>query len=120
MYELRHYVTSDGKRPFPDWVDRLQDRQAKVRIKTRLDRLEDGNFGDHHSVGDSVYELRIDWGPGYRVYFTRIGQLILLLLCAGDKRNQDKDIQRAKDYFKDYEARTAQKPSAGRPKRPSP
>jgi len=120
MYELRYYVTTDGKRPLTDWVDNLRDRQAKVRIKTRLDRLEDGNFGDHHAVGESVYELIIDWGPGYRVYYARIGQWILLLLCGGDKRNQDKDIERAKDYFKDHQTRSARKTPKGGPKRPLP
>lgn len=118
MYELRYYVTTDGKRPLADWIDRLPDRQARARIKTRLDRVEDGNFGDHHGVGEGVHELIVDWGPGYRVYYPRVGQLVLLLLCGGDKRTQDKDIQRAKDYFKDYQARTAQASPAGRPKRP--
>jgi putative addiction module killer protein len=110
MHELRHYVTPNGRRPLPDWIEGLRDRQAKARIKTRLDRLADGNFGDHHDVGEGVYELRIDWGPGYRVYCARIGELILLLLCGGDKRTQDKDIKRAKNYFKDYKARSAQRP----------
>jgi putative addiction module killer protein len=110
MYELRYYVTPDGKQPLPRWIDGLRDRQAKARIKTRLDRLVDGNFGDRHDVGDGVYELRIDWGPGYRVYYARIGELILLLLCGGDKRSQTKDIERAQDYFKDYKVRSATRP----------
>jgi putative addiction module killer protein len=62
----------------------------------------------------------MDWGPGFRVYYARIGELILLLLCCGDKRTQDRDIKRAKDYIKDYQARSAQKSRAGRSKRSVP
>ena len=71
-----------------------------------------GNFGDVEPVGEGVLELRIDWGPGYRVYFGRIGQVVVLLLCGGDKRTQQRDIKRAKDYFEDYKRRTAQRRGA--------
>ena len=71
-----------------------------------------GNFGDVEPVGEGVLELRIDWGAGYRVYFARIGQVIVLLLCGGDKRTQQKDIKHAKEYFADYKKRTAQRRSA--------
>lgn len=107
--ELRYYQTSAGKRPFTDWLGALSDRQARARIDARLTRMIAGNFGDVAPVGEGVMELRIDWGPGYRVYFARTGQMIVLLLCGGDKRSQQKDIQRAKTYFEDFKARSAKK-----------
>jgi putative addiction module killer protein len=88
--------------------------QAVIRIEARLARLRAGNFGDSETVGEGVMELRIDWGPGYRVYFARLGQVVILLLCGGDKRTQHKDIKRAKEYFDDYKARTAQEKPRGR------
>lgn len=112
--ELRYYQTTGGERPFVDWLEGLKDRQARTRIEARLVRVAAGTFGDVEPVGAGVSELRIDWGPGYRVYFARIGQVIVLLLCGGDKRTQQRDINRAKDYFEDYKARTAQKKPRGR------
>ncbi len=111
--ELRYYQTSDGERPFVEWLQGLGDKQARTRIEARLARVVVGNFGDVEPVGSGVLELRIDWGPGYRVYFARIGQAIVLLLCGGDKRTQQKDIKRAKEYFEDYKARTAQRKPRG-------
>jgi putative addiction module killer protein len=107
--ELRYYQTSAGERPFVDWLERLNDKQARTRIEARLARVAVGNLGDVEPVGEGVMELRIDWGPGYRVYFARVGQVIVLLLCGGDKRTQERDINRAKGYFEDYKARPAQK-----------
>jgi putative addiction module killer protein len=112
--ELRYYQSSVGERPFVDWLQGLNDRLARARIEARLARVAVGNFGDVQPVGDGVMELRIDWGPGYRVYFARLGQTIVLLLYGGDKRTQQRDINRAKDYFEDYKARTAQKKPRGR------
>ena len=94
--ELRLYQTSAGDRPFATWLKRLKDGQARARIETRLARIAAGNPGDVESVGGGVMELRIDWGPGYRVYFSQIGQVFILLLCGGDKRTQQEDIKRAK------------------------
>jgi putative addiction module killer protein len=108
--ELRYYQTSAGERPFVEWLQDLDDRQARTRIEARLARVAVGNLGDVKPVGEGVLELRIDWGPGYRVYFSRLGKVIVLLLCGGDKRKQQKDIERAKAYFEDYKARTAKKP----------
>jgi putative addiction module killer protein len=105
--QLLYYQTASGRLPFAAWLKELRDPQARARIRTRLARLFEGNLGDCKPVGDGVMELRIDWGPGYRVYFARFGQVVVLLLCGGDKRTQDKDIQRAKDYFRDYKARAA-------------
>ena len=84
----------------------LHDRQARARIQARIARVAAGSFGDSKPVGGGVLELRIDWGPGYRVYIARLGQSVMLLLSGGDKRTQDEDIKRAKEYFADYKART--------------
>ena len=84
------------------WFDRLGDRQARVRIDARISRLLLGNAGDAKSVGSGVSELRIDYGPGYRVYFSRKGKTIILLLCGGDKRTQQADIERAIEIAKHW------------------
>ena len=110
MIEIRHYQNAKAKQPFTEWLQALQDQQARARIRIRLDRLSLGNFGDCEPVGGGVIELRIDWGPGYRVYCARLGQMIVLLLCGGDKGTQKKDIKRAKEYFEDYKARATQSP----------
>jgi putative addiction module killer protein len=112
--ELYYYQTATGEKPFVDWLEGLRDRQARTRIEARLARVAVGNLGDVEPAGKGVMELRIDWGPGYRVYFARVGQVIVLLLCGGDKRMQQKDINRAKGYFEDYKARAAQGKPRGR------
>ena len=81
---------------FRAWIAGLRDERARLRINTRIRRLSLGNPGDVKTVGDGVSELRIDYGPGYRVYFTQRGSEIVILLCGGDKRTQDKDIIAAK------------------------
>ncbi|MCL2000410.1 MAG: type II toxin-antitoxin system RelE/ParE family toxin [Planctomycetes bacterium] len=81
---------------YSNWFRRLSDRQAKARILNRIDRAENGSFGDYRSVGEGVSEMRIDYGPGYRIYFAQEGRVIYLLLMGGDKRNQEKDIAKAK------------------------
>ncbi len=88
---------------FAEWLHRLRDMKGRAKIQVRIDRLAAGNPGDNRSVGDKVTELRIDHGPGYRVYFTRRGSDIVLLLCGGDKSTQDKDIARAKRLAEEYE-----------------
>jgi putative addiction module killer protein len=82
---------------YSEWFDALHDRQARARINTRIRRLSLGNPGDVKPVGEGVSELRIDYGPGYRVYFTRRGRKVVVLLAGGDKRTQDKDIQTARE-----------------------
>ena len=80
---------------FSKWLRELRDRQARARIQTRIDRLQLGLAGDVKPVGEGVSELRIDYGPGYRLYFTRRGQEMVILLAGGDKRTQDRDIKTA-------------------------
>jgi putative addiction module killer protein len=103
--ELRIYRTVDGRRPFSEWLASLHDTKARVRIRVRLDRVSLGNFGDCRNVGGGVQELRIDYGPGYRVYFGRLGSTIVLLLCGGDKSTQAMDIKLAHDYWIEYRRR---------------
>ena len=83
-------------RIYDKWFASLRDRTTKARIVTRILNLGDGNFGDTKPVGDNIQELRLHFGPGYRVYFTRRGDRIILLLCGGDKGSQQRDIIRAK------------------------
>lgn len=82
-------------RVFEKWLERLRDMAAIARIEVRIRRLSLGNFGDVRPVGEGVSELRIDYGPGYRVYFQQRGKRVVVLLCGGDKRTQDEDIARA-------------------------
>ena len=109
MIEIRRYVTRTGKDVFGDWLSRLADTQAKARILVRIDRLAVGNFGDSKQLRGGISELRIDWGPGYRVYYALVGRTCVLLLCGGDKRKQSTDIQRAIEYLRDYHERTQSK-----------
>jgi putative addiction module killer protein len=106
MLEVRRYVTAAGAEPFGEWFEALRDRQAQARVRARIDRLARGLLGDVEFCGEGVWELRIDWGPGYRVYYARSGERIILLLLGGDKRKQDADIKTAKDYWNDYQQRT--------------
>ncbi len=103
--EIQNYVAADGTCPFEEWLDSLRDLTARAKIRNRLRRVESGNLGDYRSVGEGVCELKINYGPGYRVYFRQIGSIIVLLLCGGDKSSQEQDIQRAREYGRDYERR---------------
>ena len=105
MIEIRHYVSRAGKDVFDDWLTRLADARAQAKIATRINRLAVGNFGDCKPLRQGVCELRIDWGPGYRVYYAMIGRECVLLLCAGDKRKQSADIDRAAAFLRDYRER---------------
>ncbi len=104
--ELLEYVTKEGKNTFKSWLHKLKDRAARARIRVRLNRVRLGNFGDCKSIGEGVSELRVDYGPGYRVYFARSGFVVVLLLCGGTKKSQSKDIKIAKKYWTDYQRRT--------------
>ncbi|WP_449417282.1 type II toxin-antitoxin system RelE/ParE family toxin [Phormidium nigroviride] len=100
--EIRRYITPDGKIPFLEWYNCLRDGKAQAKINARLERVILGNLGDYRSVGEGVWELRINYGPGYRIYFGQIGETIVLLLCGGDKSTQQQDIEKAKEYWEDY------------------
>jgi len=104
--EIRRYISPQGRDVFGEWFDRLSDKQAKARIATRIDRLVVGNFGDTKRLKGGLAELRVDWGPGYRVYYAIVGEACVLLLCGGDKRKQSSDIERAVEYLRDYQERT--------------
>jgi putative addiction module killer protein len=99
---IRVYVTPEGRAPFEEWLASLRDKRAKARILARIDRVRLGNFGDCRSVGGGVHELRVDYGPGYRVYFGLIGTTVVLLLCGGTKKTQARDIAAAQQYWTEY------------------
>jgi putative addiction module killer protein len=103
--EVREYVTSEGKNVFRTWLDKFKDKAARARIRVRLNRVRLGNFGDSKPVGEGVSELRIPYGPGYRVYFGRDGQAIVILLVGGTKQSQSKDIKLAHEFWLDYKRR---------------
>ena len=106
MIEIRHYVSRAGKDVFDDWLTQLADARAQAKIASRINRLAAGNFGDCKPSRHGVSELRIDWGPGYRVYYAMIGRECVLLLCGGDKRKHASNIERALEYLKDYKERS--------------
>ena len=107
QYRIEHYLSvGELKDLYIDWLKRLRDSQAKVAVVRRVTRIELGNFGDHKFCRDGVWELRIDVGPGYRVYYAVAGSRVVLLLCGGDKRTQDSDIARAVGYWQDCQRRT--------------
>lgn len=93
IYRTKHFI---------DWLSQLKDRRAAARIASRLLRVETGSLGDVKPVGEGVSEIRVDHGPGYRVYFIRHGQILIVLLCGGDKSTQQKDIASAKRLAKEW------------------
>jgi putative addiction module killer protein len=109
MIEIRRYVTESGEDVFGDWLTALRDARARAKVMARIDRLAAGNFGDCKPLRAGVRELRIDWGPGYRVYYAMAGRTCVLLLCGGDKRKQAADVDRAVEYWIDYKRRTDQR-----------
>ena len=98
---VREYLTADGRNPFREWLGLLT-KAVRARIQARILRFELGNLGDHTSVGGGVWEARVMFGPGYRVYFGRDGDSIIVLLVGGDKGSQAKDISRAHDSWRDF------------------
>jgi putative addiction module killer protein len=100
--EIERYVTADGQIPFDNWFDSIRVSKTQTIISKRLDRVRMGNLGDYRSVGGGVFELRIDYGRGYCIYFGQVGTTIVLLLCGGDKSTQIKDIRQAQEYWRDY------------------
>lgn len=103
---LLRYQTSSGLVPLSVYLAGLADKRAVAKIVMRLDRLELGNFGDCRQVSRGVWELKVDYGPGYRIYYARVGEELVILLCGGDKRTQPRDIERAAEYLADYRRRS--------------
>jgi putative addiction module killer protein len=105
VYEIRHYLTQYEKDVFTEWRSLLRDTKARIAVDRRVNRIELGNFGDHRFCRDGIWELRIDVGPGYRVYYAIAGTQVVLLLCGGDKQTQDSDINKACEYWLDWQGR---------------
>jgi putative addiction module killer protein len=101
MFETRYYVATDGREPFARWFSDL-DAVARAKVTRAVVRLEQGNFSNVKSVGEGVFEYRIDFGPGYRIYFGRDGQTLLILLTGGTKKRQQRDIDEAHAYWQGY------------------
>jgi len=105
MYQIVHYLDENGNDLYQAWLDGLRDRVAKVSVIKRVARVEVGLFGDHASVRDGIWELKVDVGAGYRVYYAHIGNMIVLLTSGGDKKSQPRDIKRAIRLLRDWEKR---------------
>ena len=103
--DIRHYLNRQGQDLYQGWLDNLRDRMAQARITMRINRIVSGAFGDCRPVGDGVWELKIDYGPGYRVYYAQAGRSLVLLLLGGDKKTQQADINKAIEYWHDYQER---------------
>ena len=100
-FVVREYIDDGGRIPFREWLGEL-DTVTRARVQARVLRFEVGNLGDHKDVGGGVWEARLDFGPGYRLYFGRKGRELVLLLTGGDKKSQKSDIRRAKELWTDY------------------
>jgi len=96
------YQDEDGKEPFTDWLHQLKDHRGRRIILRRLRQLESGHFGDSKSLGEGLHELRVHHGPGYRIYFGLAGDRLVVILSAGAKSSQDRDIERARAYWKEF------------------
>ena len=105
MFDLFRYQTEDGRQPFTEWLESIQDKTAQAKLRVRLRRLEAGLFGDCEPVGDGVLELREHLGAGCRIYFGRQGRTVVILLTGGTKRTQSSDIELAKKYWADWKRR---------------
>ncbi len=105
MIEVRRYQCPDSEVPLTNWLAGLRDARSRAKLEIRFRRVSMGIFGDIKPVGEGVLELREDIGPGYRVYVGRHGATLVILLCGGDKRTQDADIKRAKEYWLDWKRR---------------
>ena len=103
MFDIRHYLTTEGRDVYADWHTALRDTRAKIAIDRRINRVELGNFGDHKFERNGVWELRIDVGLGYRVYYALSGKHVVLLLCGGDKSTQGTDLKRACKYWPNWQ-----------------
>ena len=102
---MRFTKRPNGRVPFNDWMQRFKEFDTRSKVITRLDRLKLGNFGDCKSVGEGVAELRIHYGPGLRIYYSKIESKIIVLLVGGDKSTQSADISRAVEFLREYQSR---------------
>ena len=105
MIEVLIYTDAQQRAPFEQWLNELKDRIARAKIRARLERVKLGNFGDCKPLRDGVQELRIDHGPGYRVFLSRQGPVVVLLLCGSNKGDQDRAIRQAVEYLTDWKQR---------------
>jgi putative addiction module killer protein len=105
MLQVLQYLTVSGVSPFGQWFDKL-DAQVAAKVTVAVTRMGGGNFGDHKAVGGGVLEHRIDFGPGYRIYFGRDGDALVILLVGGTEKRQQQDIAAAKELWQDYKARS--------------
>jgi putative addiction module killer protein len=106
-FTISYYLTESGGKPFKEWLDGLKDIVARQKIRIRLDRIRLGNLGKNRSVGAGVFELKIDYGPGYRVYYGLDKNTVVLLLLGGDKSTQKKDISQARSFWEDHKRRSS-------------
>ena len=97
-----YYLTENGRCPFEEWLANLKDVQGKAIIRARIRRMELGNPGQYRWIDNGVLELKINFGPGYRIYFGEDGKEIIVLLCGGDKSTQERDIRKAQEFWDDY------------------
>ena len=103
---IRNYRTASGTSPFSEWFLSLKDRKARAAVRVRINRLRLGNFGDCRHLSEGVYELRIHYGPGYRLYFGELDGENIVLLCGGTKGTQKHDIKKAREYWQELKGRT--------------
>lgn len=102
LLTVNFFFRKDGVSPFQNWLETIKDRKTKAVLDSRLIRIRSGNLGESRSVGEGVLELKIDFGPGFRIYFARENDQIILLLLGGDKSRQNRDIKEAKKYLKEH------------------
>jgi putative addiction module killer protein len=100
--EVRLYADATGRCPFEVWLNGLRDLKARAIIRERIARLMLGNLGDAKAIGEGVFEMRVTFGPGYRIYCAEDGKRIIVLLCGGSKRSQANDIGRARSFWNEY------------------
>ncbi|MCP4595742.1 type II toxin-antitoxin system RelE/ParE family toxin [Neptuniibacter sp.] len=111
--KAKEYETEEGKAPFKEWMFDLKDVRAKTKVTKAITRMEAGNFGDHKAItdGNGLHEHRIDYGPGYRIYYITEGGDLIILFAGSDKSDQQAAINKAKDYHQDYLSRKPKQPN---------
>jgi putative addiction module killer protein len=107
--KIEIYVAPSGRAPFSEWLHALKDIQGRAKIRVGIDRLSLGSFGNCRGLGKGIFDLKINYGPGYRIYFGQEGKKILVLVCGGDKDTQAKDIILAQIYWADFKSRKNEK-----------